>query len=169
MRFVGYSLTQKGYRLYDENRRKIFIRRDVTFNETDFGSSKASQMKFDEDCDEYPGEDVAARNEEPLIGSKQSEESSSGPRHSERTRNPPVHYHDEYAGLTTARHTALYVSEVEEPATLKEALDSEHSEQWKAAADAEYQSLMENETWDLVQLAADRKPIKCKWGLQSQA
>ena len=34
MRFVGYSLTQKGYRLYDENKRKIFIRRDVTFNET---------------------------------------------------------------------------------------------------------------------------------------
>ena len=34
MRFVGYSLTQKGYRLYDESKRKIFIRRDVIFNET---------------------------------------------------------------------------------------------------------------------------------------
>jgi hypothetical protein len=31
MRFVGYSLTQKGYRLYDENRQRIFIRRDITF------------------------------------------------------------------------------------------------------------------------------------------
>jgi hypothetical protein len=47
MRFVGYSLTQKGYRLYDENRQRIFIRRDITFNKTDFGSTKV-QIKCDE-------------------------------------------------------------------------------------------------------------------------
>ena len=37
MRFVGYRLTQKGYRLYDENKRKTFIRQDVIFHETEFG------------------------------------------------------------------------------------------------------------------------------------
>jgi hypothetical protein len=47
MRFVGFILTQKGYRLYHENRQRIFIRRDTTFNETDFGSTKV-QMKCDE-------------------------------------------------------------------------------------------------------------------------
>ena len=35
MRFVGYGLTQKGYRFYDDNKRKIFICRDVIFNETE--------------------------------------------------------------------------------------------------------------------------------------
>ena len=37
MRFVGYSLTSKGYRLFDETNRKLYIRRDVEFNESDFG------------------------------------------------------------------------------------------------------------------------------------
>ena len=51
-----------------------------------------------------------------------------------------------------------------EPETLKDALDSEYATQWKAAAaDAEYQSLLENETWELVELPAGRKPISCKW------
>ena len=37
MRFVGYRLTQKGYRLYDENKIKTFIRPDVIFHEKEFG------------------------------------------------------------------------------------------------------------------------------------
>ncbi|CAB4027047.1 Hypothetical predicted protein [Paramuricea clavata] len=118
MRFVGYSLTQKGYRLYDENRQRIFIRRYITFNETYFGSTKV-QMKCDED--------------------------------------------NEYATITTAKYAVLYVAEIEEPETLKDALDSEHATQWKAAADAEYQSLLENETWELVELPAGRKSISFKW------
>ena len=36
-RFVGYSLTLKGYRLFDEKNQKMYIRRDVEFNENDFG------------------------------------------------------------------------------------------------------------------------------------
>ena len=31
------------------------------------------------------------------------------------------------------------------------------------AADAEYQSLVENETWELVELPCNRKPVACKW------
>ena len=41
LRFLGYSNRQKGYRLFnDEKRKKTVIRRDVTFNETDFGHQK---------------------------------------------------------------------------------------------------------------------------------
>jgi hypothetical protein len=36
-RFVGYSNEPKGYRLLEEKSSKVFIRRDVIFNETDFG------------------------------------------------------------------------------------------------------------------------------------
>ena len=64
--------------------------------------------------------------------------------------------------ITTAKHTALYVAEIEEPETLKDTLNSEYATQWKAAADAEYQSLLEDETWELVELPAGRKPISCK-------
>lgn len=37
MRLLGYRLTSKGYRLFDLVTRKLFIRRDVEFNENYFG------------------------------------------------------------------------------------------------------------------------------------
>ena len=150
MRFVGYSLTQKGYRLYDENKRKIFIRRDVTFNETDFGHANRVQLEVEEGNDKSPEEES-------------DQEKPSDTRCSTRERKPPVYYHDEYAGITTARHTALFVAEIEEPTSLKEALESEHALNWKAAADSEYESLIENETWELVELPPGRKAISCRW------
>ena len=150
MRFVGYSLTQKGYRLYDESKRKIFIRRDVIFNETEFGRTNRVQLEVEEENDECSEEESVKRK-------------SSDIRCSARERKPPVYYHDEYAGVTTAKHTALFVTEVEEPTTLKKALESDHAENWKAAADSEYQSLLKNETWELVELPPGRKAITCRW------
>jgi hypothetical protein len=98
MRFVGYSLTQKGYRLYDENRRRIFIRRDVKFNETDFGSTKV-QVKCDEDVSECPDEIELKGNEETAVDEQQN--LPKDPRRSGRERNPPTFYYDEYAGIST--------------------------------------------------------------------
>ena len=131
MRFVGYSLAQKGYRLYDENKRKIFIRREYNWRSKNrmMSALRKNQLRGNH-----------------LICSAQE-------------RKPPVYYHDEYAGITTAKHTGLFVTEVEELTTLKKALESDHAENWKAAADPEYQSLLENETWELVELPPGRKAI----------
>ena len=161
MRFVGYSLTQKGYRLYDENRQKIFSRRDVTFNEIDFGSTRV-QMKCDEDGTES-AEEIELKGKEEQANVDEQHDLPKDPRRSGRERNPPKFYHDEYAGICTAKYASLHVAEIDEPETLKDALESEYAAQWKAAADAEYQSLLENETWELVELPAERKPISCKW------
>ena len=40
MRSVGYSLTSKEYSLFDEINRKMYVRRDVQFNENDFGQKQ---------------------------------------------------------------------------------------------------------------------------------
>uniref|UniRef100_A0AAV2MQC8 Retroviral polymerase SH3-like domain-containing protein n=1 Tax=Knipowitschia caucasica TaxID=637954 RepID=A0AAV2MQC8_KNICA len=40
LRFVGYATNAKGYRLWDEVKRRMLIRRDVVFNETDFGCKR---------------------------------------------------------------------------------------------------------------------------------
>ena len=42
LRFVGYSIQSKGYRLLHERTLKVYIRRDVIFNEHDFGHRKES-------------------------------------------------------------------------------------------------------------------------------
>ena len=49
------------------------------------------------------------------------------------------------------------------PGTIQEALATDEATQWKAAADDEYQSLLDNDTWDLVKLPRGRKVIGCKW------
>ena len=34
---------------------------------------------------------------------------------------------------------------------------------WEAAMQDEYNSLLENQTWDLVPLPSDRKLVRCRW------
>ena len=46
---------------------------------------------------------------------------------------------------------------------MQEALTSDHDKEWKDAADSEFDSLMANETWELVKLPSGNKPIECKW------
>lgn len=51
----------------------------------------------------------------------------------------------------------------DEPTTYEEAVISDDAPKWKEAMKQEYNSLIKNETWDLVQLPIDRKLITCKW------
>ena len=85
------------------------IRRDVTFNETDFGSTKV-QMKCNEDGIKSVEEEIEL-NDEVETNVDKHQDLTKDFRRSERKRNPPLYYHDEYAGITTAKYAALYVGE----------------------------------------------------------
>lgn len=50
--------------------------------------------------------------------------------------------------------------EAVEPSTIEEAFASS---EWRDAAQAEYDVLIRNATWDLVPLPPSRKVIRCKW------
>ena len=77
-------------------------------------------------------------------------------RYPRRQRTAPVRY-----GIDEFVDTAfLDEVQVEEPKSIDEALKDQ---EWKEAADSEYQSLMENETWKLVKLPTGRKPVGYKW------
>jgi hypothetical protein len=56
-----------------------------------------------------------------------------------------------------------YYSDVVEPQSINEALKSPEKDEWKIAMNREYDSLMLNETWDIVSLPPGRKAIGCKW------
>ena len=45
----------------------------------------------------------------------------------------------------------------------EDALAGDFSKEWKQAADSEFKSLMDNQTWDLVELASGRRLIGSKW------
>ncbi|CAI7799023.1 unnamed protein product [Closterium sp. NIES-53] len=53
-----------------------------------------------------------------------------------------------------------------EPASMEEALAGPDREKWLVSRDAEYQSLLENGTWDLVVLPEGKKAVQCKWVLR---
>ena len=151
LRFVGYSIQSKGYRLFDENQ-KVIVRQDVVFNETDFGQAEEKLTdKFDIDVSQ-------GEANTPEVEQQQRPQ---------RQRRPPVRYgQDEYADTVMhefVHHVAYNVNQVQEPKSLEEALATEHANQWRAVADSEFESLMKNETWKLVELPSDRKPIGCKW------
>ena len=95
-------------------------------------------------------------------------QSTQEPRLSGRSRKPPIGYgYDEYADSATSthhvHHVAYNVCEVDEPLTMQEAATSDHAREWKATVDSEYNSLIENKTWKLVELPPGRKAIGCKW------
>ena len=51
---------------------------------------------------------------------------------------------------------------------IQEALSGTEATSWHEAMDSEYQSLMENGTWQLVPQPSDRKLVSCKWLLRKK-
>jgi len=162
LRFLGYGDGQKGYRLMDIKKRKLVISRDVIFNEADFGQQK-EPVEIESDAEEESEQSPETIPED--LSAEQSRQSESDSRQSQRTtkgKKPKYYGFDEYADVTEMTHVALRAT-IEEPETMQEALNSEYSEQWKAATDSEYQSLMDNKTWKLVKPPDNRTVIGCKW------
>jgi hypothetical protein len=160
MRFVGYSIQSKGYRLLDDKTGNVLVRRDVVFNESDFGQPHPEARK-ESLVVEMDGPIVQEQHVTPDLRPQEAHE------YPDRLRQAPVRYGiDEYVSIVTS-DDQLSDNYPIEPNTLKEALSSDNSREWKAAADAEYQSLVENETWELVELPAGRTAIGCKWAFKA--
>ena len=129
----------------------------MSFNETDFQVKTTTEL-------------VAAEQVVDVDpGSVETPEQGEQPRRSERQRRPLVRYGiDEFADMAvedavedSVPHFAYRACQIMEPQTMEEALSSDHAKEWKEAADSEYESLIENETWELVELPSGRKPIGC--------
>jgi len=51
----------------------------------------------------------------------------------------------------------------DEPPSYTEAISSPLAEQWNAAIQEELKSVIDNQTWELVELPKGRTPVKCRW------
>ena len=101
LRFVNYCKTSKGYRLYDENMRRIFRRTDVIFR---FCSQDEALYIESESC---PVEESPCQLNWLEGGAQRLDQ----PRHSQRDQRPPVRYgFDEVADMTGVDHVAYRVS-----------------------------------------------------------
>ena len=133
-RFLDYSLTSKGYRLFYGTNRKMYIRRDVEFIENDFGQKRAMTTEPDPRCEEAEQNEVIPRKDKGEQEEMKSFEDSPGePRRSVRTRKAPVRYgYDKYADTATHRvhHVGYHLSWIDEPTTIQEARSGDHTAEW---------------------------------------
>ena len=179
--FVGYPQDTKGYKLYDLSSKRFVRSRNVIFYENNFHSFEQGNLRCDKnavfhDFDENDEpidtavEPVALENiPEPAekfqpVGATYEETfmrqvQSLG---TERQRKPPQRFHPEGCFAVTESLTA----EIDEPKSIKEAINGEHSVQWKEAMESEYLSLMQNDTWELVPLPEGQNIVGSKWVLK---
>jgi len=139
------------YRVYLLEERKIILSRDIAFDETKFPYAKCATepvhdlTPWDDDPDEIGDDDDANVQEE------------EGPQVDESDQAEPARYN------LRSRTTELSNLALIEPNWLTEALSSPEASKWLDAATDEYNSLIANNTWELVELPKGRKPITCKW------
>ncbi|GBP89832.1 Retrovirus-related Pol polyprotein from transposon TNT 1-94 [Eumeta japonica] len=152
-KMVGYSLTSKAYRLYDADLRIVVEKRDVYFDE--HNNNNNNKVDVSEDF----VDDIHAENnsiKEPLCEESGEDESSSGEYHSvdesvirevqseeERERK---RYH------VAGRKLCGLVNE-----------GDRRRDNWRDAMQVEYDSLIKNETWTLVDLPKGKRTIGSKW------
>ena len=145
--------------MLNESSGRVVIQRDVTFNKADFGKTVENDTTRNEDT--VVIETISEERNEAI----QPEVAHQRPA---RQIRPPVRYGvDEYVDTAScsatdqACHTAYYASQIVEPTTMKEAMASDYATEWKEAADLEYESLISNKTWELVELPVGCTPIGC--------
>ena len=174
--FLGYSIDSKAYRLFNLSTRAVIKSRDVVFDERLEEKAKddtaiiiesesmvdektvlqdpSSHSSDGEISDPSQHDTIVADMERPSSQASyhSSNDESIERRRSGRDRKAPSRFMD-YARLAVSN----------EPQTFEEAVARPDGDQWEQAARVEYDSIIKNKTWALVDLPPERKAIGCKW------
>ena len=156
---VGYD-GEEHYRIYIKEQHGVILSRDVVFQE---------KLQNCKECVELPMSDVKSpsreieNEEEPqevtANGSDSEEQDElTGRELRDRSLLAKPKKFDDY--VTTAE---AFLTEMNEPESYEEAVNSEDRENWKRAMNNEMESLAKNQTWELTDLPDDAESIPCKW------
>ncbi|KAJ1518951.1 hypothetical protein ONE63_011439 [Megalurothrips usitatus] len=159
--FVGYSEESKGFRLIDSScPKKIIKSRDVVFLEDKLGIKCHSS--FDQAVDPVCSNDSTPvePHGDDVLDHVDNDDEEKG--HSTVRRNPPrtrrpVYKEDEYV---------MHIfDQPDVPSSVEQAMKSQN---WTAAMQAEFDALIENQTWSLVPRPEKTPVITCKWVFQKK-
>ena len=171
VRFLSYSKGGKGYRLLEEVGNRVKHRRDVSFDETRFAfmvpaPSEETVDHVSDQCNRQEAikpvgvrpeviQPVGARPEAVIpVGAQPAAPPEAPTKVVERPQHhcPSIKrwgIDEVYLSEMNFLLSAFSAEVVPEPTTMKEALSSPESERWREAAQAEFDSLKEHDTWDL--------------------
>ncbi|CAL2253197.1 unnamed protein product [Prunus armeniaca] len=148
--FIGFANTSAAYRF-------LVIKSDISDIHVNT-IIESVDADFFEEIFPYK-EKRSGSNKRKVHDGNPDEPSSSGvqekevePRRGKRTKTPKSFGPDFVSFLTE-----------EEPQTYKEAMASPEAPLWKEAVNSEVESIMQNHTWELVDLPPGNKPIGYKW------
>lgn len=160
--FVGYDDNHKGFRVMDESN-CISVARDVQFLAEE--PSKVTIIEEDGESED----DTTDDNGDTAIQQQQQQQEKAAPIRARRVTSMRDMNESNILDtrLRNQSESAMMawslVAINEEPTTYKEAIDSTDSEKWMEAMQTEYDSLMKNETWTLVEKPKNQKVIDNKW------
>jgi transposase InsO family protein len=185
--FIGYEADSKAYRLWSQERHKIIISRDVKFNEDNdndiyveiptmtISQETLSPSRATSSAPQSPQRETSPAPT-PLVEDDDDERDATPPPPTKATRtrkplatnlgsywDPPTEPRKRKEYATFAYAFAMASSILNEPQTYEEAIQSHDKEKWHEAMTSEYESLIENRTWDLVPLPEDKEPIGSRW------
>lgn len=160
--FVGYSPTQKAYRFWNPESRSIMTSRDAIINEntgeiehTDDITDPVEASTSDDITDPV-GASTSTASEATQQPSSESLITAVPPRRSLREKQPKKQWQD-WAALSTTS------SPPSEPGSYNEALASQEVSEWQQSMTEEYNSLIENGTWTLVDLPPGQSVVTSRW------
>ncbi|CAD7080035.1 unnamed protein product [Hermetia illucens] len=153
---VGYQNDSMNCRLYNPQNNKIYISRDVIFNEkSQLGSEIGKEFEYILPADE--NEDVAKPVEQ-----QQEEECLEAQEEYKNQLGNDRQLRD-CANIHRPIRFEIDFTEYNPPNTFQEAMNSGEVENWAEAIQEELDAHEQNETWSTVPRKTDRKPIDSKW------
>ncbi|KAD5961360.1 hypothetical protein E3N88_12833 [Mikania micrantha] len=164
--FVGYDNQRKGWKCCDPNTGKCYVSRNVVFDET--SSWWSAEQKILPDSQPLQDELQASKVDLRFEVTTPDEEHDESVQHQEGGGVEELPFEESGLRRSTRirrqnpRYANVAISEetLREPESFEEA--SKHHG-WMLAMESEVAALISNQTWELVPLPVDVKPITCKW------
>ena len=174
--FLGYPDGVKGYKVWiaESGKGKAVISRDVVFQEENMmkddkqdpvvpeiiNEERKVQLEVEPITPRQPDEIIIHQPEGTQPETNQGDYMLTRDRERRHTKAPERYG---YADIIACALTLEYEETSTDPASYKEAMLSTDCENWKIAMKEEYDSLMKNHTWELVERPKNQRLIGCKW------
>ena len=162
MFFISYGDEKFGYRFWDEQNRKIIRSRNAIFNEQVMYKDRSTVVSDIAEIDQKKPEFVNLDELTESTAQKRGEEDKENVNSQVDQSTPVAEVHRSSGNIRPPQRYSLVLNyllltEGGEPECYDEALQNENSSKWELAMKDEMDSLLGNQTWELLNCQKERR------------